>query len=64
MGFFFFGAGLLASVLGLFYLKDELRIAWLARLAYSEFVMRIAVIAAAMTFLGLLLMISEFLTAV
>ena len=63
MGFFFFGSGLLASVIGLFYLKDELRIAWLARLAYSEFVMRIAVIAAAMTIIGLLLMISEFLTA-
>jgi hypothetical protein len=63
MGFFFLGAGLLASVIGLFYLKDELRIVWLARLAYSELVMRIAVIAATMTFIGLLLIISEFLAA-
>jgi len=48
MNLLLLGAALLAGVLGLFYLKDELRIAWLARLAYSEFIMRIAVLAVAL----------------
>jgi hypothetical protein len=63
MGLFIFGTVLLTSVIGLFYLKDEMRIAWLARLAYSEFIMRLAVLAVALMFIGALLMASQFFTA-
>ena len=63
MAFFIFGTVLLAGVLGLFYLKDQLRITWLARLAGSEFIMRLAVIAVALMFIGFLLMVSRFFTA-
>jgi len=61
MKLFLFGALLLGCVLGLFYLKDELRIAWLARLAYSEFIMRIAVLAVALMFIAVLLLASRWL---
>ena len=63
MGFFIFGTALLAGVLGLFYLKDELRITWLARLACSEFIMRLAVLAVALIFIGALLMVNQYFTA-
>ena len=56
---FLFGAALLAGVLGLFYLKDKLRIVWLARLAYSEFNMRLAVLAVALIIVGGLLMVNR-----
>ena len=60
MGIFLFGAALLAGVLGLFYLKDKLRIVWLARLAYSDFNMRLAVLAVALIIVGGLLIVNRF----
>ena len=52
MIYFIFGAGLLATVLGLFWLKDELRSPRLARMAYSELTARFAVIAAGLMLVG------------
>ncbi len=63
MGILLLGVALLAGVLGLFYLKDKLRIVWLARLAYSEFIMRLAVLAVALIFIGALLMASQYFKA-
>ena len=60
---FFIGAGLFVVVLGLFYLKDALRSPLLARLAYSEFTMRITVFASAMLLVGALLLIRDCLSA-
>jgi len=60
---FAIGVVILAVVLGVFYLKDALHSHWLARLAYSEIIMRFAVFAAAMMFIGLLLIIGDFLEA-
>ena len=56
---FAIGAVILAVVLGIFYLKDVLQSRWLARLAYSEIIMRLAVFAAAMIFIGILLIIGD-----
>jgi len=53
------GIGILGSVLGLFYLKGRLESPRLARLAYSEIIMRITVIAVAMIVIGILLMLSK-----
>jgi len=53
------GAGVLAAVLGLFYAKDRVRNATLARLAYSELIMRFTVIAVALMVLGIMLILSE-----
>jgi len=53
------GAGVLAAVLGLFYVKDRVRRPALARLAYSELMMRVTVIAVALIALGLMLILSE-----
>lgn len=63
MGVFLTGTVLLASVLGVFYLKDRLQIAWLARFAYSDFVMRLAVLAVALILIGGMLVISQFVSA-
>jgi len=56
------GIGLLGFVLGLFYLKDQLESPRLARLAYSEFVMRLAVIAAVLIVVGALLALNKLLS--
>ena len=53
------GLGLLAAVLGLFYLKDRLESPLLARIAYSEPMMRFAVVAAALVAAGLLIMLGK-----
>lgn len=53
------GAGVLAAVLGLFYAKDRVRRPALARLAYSELMMRVTVVAVALMALGLMLILSE-----
>ncbi len=47
------GALLLALILGLFWLKDQLRSPRLARMAYSELTMRLAVVAAGLMLVGL-----------
>ncbi len=55
------GLALIAAVLGLFYVKDARASHRLARLAYSEPVMRLTVVAAALVFFGLLMAIGELL---
>ena len=52
------GVSMLATILGLFWLKDHLRSPRLARLAYSEPVARLAVVGAALSIVGLLLMVA------
>ena len=52
MSYFICGAVLLALILGLFWLKDELRSPRLARMAYSELTVRLAVIAAGLMLVG------------
>jgi len=59
MFIFFTGIFLLASILCLFWLKDRLRKPLLARLAYSEPVARLAVVGAALTVVGALLMAAK-----
>ena len=57
------GVLLLAAIIGLFWLKDRLRNPLLARVAYSEPVARLAVVGAALSIIGLLLMASELVSA-
>jgi hypothetical protein len=57
---FFFGVGLLAVILALFWLKDALQSPKLARIVYSELVARFAMLGAAFSILGLLLIVGEF----
>ena len=61
MYLFISGIVLIATIIGLFWLKDELKSPLLARLAYSGPIARLAVLGAVFTLLGLLLMISSFL---
>ena len=60
MFFLLSGIVLLALIIGLFWLKDQLENPLLARFAYSGLVARLAVVAAAFVVLGLLLMLAEF----
>jgi hypothetical protein len=53
------GIGLVAAVIGLFWLKDRLESPRLARIAHSEPIMRISVIGGALTVIGLLLILSS-----
>lgn len=53
------GAGLLAAIIGLFWLKDRLHSPTLARLAYSGLVARLAVVAAALCAVGVLLLLAD-----
>ena len=63
MGFFVTGVLLLATIIGLFWLKDRLRNPLLARVAYSEPVARLAVVGAALSIVGLLMMASKLFAA-
>jgi len=56
------GIGILGSVLGLFYLKGRLESPRLGRLAYSEFVTRLTVIAVALIVIGFLLVLNKVLS--
>lgn len=56
---FLSGALLLAAIIGLFWLKDELESPRLARIAYSGLVARLAVAGAAISLVGILLMIGD-----
>ncbi len=56
------GIGLLSTIFGLFWLKDRLQNPVLARIAFSEPVARLAVVAVAFIVLGVLLILSEFIT--
>jgi hypothetical protein len=60
MYFFLTGAILLSAIIGLFWLKDRLESPLLARIAYSGLIARLAVLGAALSALGLLLMLGEF----
>jgi hypothetical protein len=60
MFFFLGGVVLLAVIISLFWLKDQLENPLLARFAYSGLVARLAVIGAAFVALGLLLMLADF----
>lgn len=59
MSFLFSGALLLASILGMFWLKDELRSPRLARMCYSELTARLAVIAAGLMLVGALMIAAD-----
>ena len=60
MFFFVSGIVLLALIIGVFWLKDQLQNPLLARFAYSGLVARLAVIGAAFVVLGLLLIVADF----
>lgn len=53
---------MLGAVLGLFYLKGRLESPRLGRLAYSEFVMRLTVIAIVLIVIGILLVLNTMLS--
>ena len=57
---FFAGAGVLAVILVLFWLKDRLRSPKLARIVYSELVARFALMASAFCVVSLLMIVAEF----
>lgn len=54
------GIILLALIIGVFWLKDELENPMLARIAYSGLVARLAVVGAVFIVLGLLLILADF----
>jgi len=56
------GIALLGAVIGLFYLKQRLRSPTLARIAYSELVMRFTVIAVALIAIGILLLLDKLIS--
>jgi len=60
MWFFFIGIGLLSTIIGLFWLKDQLESPLLFRVVHSGIVARLAVVGAAFIALGLLLMLTTF----
>ncbi|MDH3633752.1 MAG: hypothetical protein OES20_03520 [Gammaproteobacteria bacterium] len=64
MFFFLLGVSLLAAILGLFWIKDRLQSPVLARIAFSEPIARLAVVAAVFIVLGLLLFLSDFSASV
>jgi hypothetical protein len=53
------GVSLVATIIGLFWLKDRLESPLLARVAHSEPIARLAVIGGALTIIGLLLILSS-----
>ena len=61
MTFLVIGLALLGSILGLFWLKDRLRNPLLARIAYSEPVARLAVVGAALSLVGILMLFARLL---
>lgn len=61
MIFFVIGVVMLALIIALFWLKDRLRSPRLARIAFSEPIARLAVVGAALTIVGSLIMIADYL---
>ena len=53
------GTGLLALILGLFWFKDRLRSPRLARIAFSEPIARLAVVGAALSVIGILMLLGR-----
>jgi hypothetical protein len=60
MFFLLTGVVLLALIIGVFWLKDQLENPLLVRFAYSGLVARLAVVGAVFVVLGLLLILSDF----
>jgi len=60
MFFLLTGIGLLSTIIGLFWLKDQLESPLLFRVVHSGLVARLAVVGAAFIALGLLLIVAEF----
>jgi hypothetical protein len=58
VGFLAIGIALLALIIGLFWLKDRLRSPLLARIVYSEPVARLAVVGAALSLIGILMLLA------
>jgi hypothetical protein len=56
------GIGILGSILGLFYLKDRLESPRLGRLAYSEIVARLTVMAVVLIVIGMMLVLHKMLS--
>ena len=56
------GTGMLGAVMALFYLKNRLESPRLARIAYSELMMRLTVFAAALIAVGILLVLGQLLS--
>ena len=59
MFFLLTGILMLSVIIGLFWLKDHLRSPLLARVAYSEPIARLAVVGAAFSVIGALLVLAE-----
>jgi hypothetical protein len=59
MYFLLTGIGLLATIIGLFWLKDRLKSSLLSRIVYSELIARIAVVGAAFVVIGGLLLLAR-----
>ena len=53
------GLLVLALIIGLFWLKNRLQSPLLARIAYSELTMRLAVVGGAFSVIGILLLLAE-----
>ena len=53
------GIVMLACMVGLFWLKGVVRKPWLARLAYSEFIARMTIIAFALILIGVIVTVGE-----
>lgn len=59
MTMFLIGIGMLACMVGLFWLKNLTRKPWLAKLAYSEPIARLTLVALMLALLGALSMVGE-----
>ena len=53
------GVGMIGLIIGLFWLKDHLESVRLSRIAHSEPIARLAVIGAAISVIGILLIVSS-----
>lgn len=56
---FLTGVGMLAAIIGLFWLKDRLESPLLARIAYSGLVARLAIVGGALSLIGILLIVVD-----
>jgi hypothetical protein len=61
MAILLIGIALLACIVGLFLAKNTIRRPWLARLAYSEFTMRLTVLAGALILVGVIATLGKLL---
>ena len=53
------GVGMIGLIIGLFWLKDHLESVRLSRIAHSEPIARLAVVGAALSVIGILLIVSS-----